>query len=72
MEPVTKGRSSGSAALPRSALATPQPRMSATAITSSIARKVPAPMSMATFVPAFSTSAALRKSASSGTIRGLV
>ena len=58
IEPVTKGRSSGSAALPSSALATPAPSSSAISITSSVACSAPAPTSIATRSPAFSTSAA--------------
>src|SRR3712207_1185917 len=58
IEPVTNGRSSGSAALPLRAFATPQPRMSAASLTSSAAPNTPAPISMATLSPLFSTSAA--------------
>ena len=54
----------GRAPLPSSALAAPAPSLSATAITSSVACKAPAPTRMATFLPAFSTSAARRRSAS--------
>jgi hypothetical protein len=39
--PVTKGRSSGRAAFPKSALATPAPSLSATAMTSSVALRRP-------------------------------
>ena len=70
IEPVTHGRSSGNAALPSSALATPAPSLSATAMTSSVARSAPAPTRIATFLPAFSTSAARRRSASYGTTFG--
>ena len=49
-EPVTQGSSSGRAALPSSALATPACSFSATAITSSVARSAPAPTSMATLL----------------------
>src|SRR5215217_9350655 len=42
IEPVTKGRSSGNAALPLSALATPHPKRSATSLSSSAASKAPA------------------------------
>ena len=66
MLPVTKGRSSGSAVLPSSALATPAPRSSATSITSSAAPIAPAPTRMATRDPVLSTSAARRRSASRG------
>jgi hypothetical protein len=66
-EPVTNGRSSGSAARPLSALATPAPSASATATTSSAAPAAPWPISIATRDPAFSTSAARRSSGSSGT-----
>ncbi len=70
MEPVTQGRSSGSAALPSSALATPAPSFSAIAITSSVACSAPAPTRIATFLPAFSTSAACRRSCCCGTTVG--
>ena len=69
--PVTPGRSSGSAALPRSALATPAPRVSATCSTSSAACMAPAPTSIATFLPSLSTSAARCRSGSYGTTLGL-
>ena len=59
-DPVTKGRSSGTTALPSSALATPACSRSATAITSSVASSAPAPTSMATFLPLLRTSAAAR------------
>lgn len=72
MVPVTQGRSSGSAALPKSALAQPAPSRSATAMTSSAAFRVPALISIATFLPAFSTSAARRRSASYGATFGAV
>src|SRR2546423_626042 len=48
--PVTKGRSSGSAALPSKALATPAPSSSATSVTSSPASIAPAPINMVTFL----------------------
>src|SRR3954453_16602740 len=70
IDPVTQGRSSGNAALPSSALATPALSLLATAITSSVACSAPAPTRIATFVPAFSASAARRKSASYGTVFG--
>jgi hypothetical protein len=72
IEPVTYGTSSGTVARPFSALAIPAPSASATASTSSVAPFAPRPTSMATFSPAFSTSAARRRSASFGmTIGGL-
>ena len=58
MLPVQNGTSSGTAALPNSALATPAPRASATAITSSVACSAPWPTSIATFSPALRMSAA--------------
>ena len=67
MDPVTQGRSSGRAVLPSSALATPAPRISATSVTSAAAPMAPAPTRIATFSPAFSTSAAVRSDASAGT-----
>ena len=70
MQPVTNGRSSGSTDLPSKALATPAPSISAISTTSSAAPNAPAPIRIATFLPAFSTSAALRKSASDGTSAG--
>src|SRR5215208_6349763 len=70
IEPVTKGRSSGSAARPLRAFATPHPRMSTASFTSSAALNAPAPINMATFSPEFSTSAARRKSSSCGITRG--
>src|SRR5690348_10361594 len=69
IEPVTKGNSSGSAALPSSALATPAPSSSATSITSSRAPSAPAPTRIATLLPAFSRSAACCRSCSVGTTR---
>src|SRR4051794_7905122 len=54
MAPVTQGRSSGNAALPSRAFATPALSFSATAITSSVAFRAPAPTRIATFSPAFS------------------
>ena len=70
IDPVTKGRSSGTAALPRSALATPAPSISATSMTSCAAFRAPAPTSIATRSPALSTSAARCSSCSPGTTRG--
>src|SRR5215213_9783469 len=70
IEPVTNGKSSGSAARPLRAFATPHPRMSAASFTSSAALNAPAPINMATFSPEFSTSAARRKSSSCGITRG--
>ncbi len=66
--PVTNGRSSGTAALPSSALATPAPSLFATAITSSVASRQPAPTSMATFLPSFRIFAAACRPAISGTL----
>ena len=60
--PVHQGRSSGSTALPSSALAHPAPSASATAITSSTASTQPAPTSMATLWPALRIAAASRRS----------
>jgi hypothetical protein len=62
IDPVTQGNSSGRAALPSSALATPVLSLSATAMTSSVAFSAPAPTRIATFLPAFNTSAAWRSS----------
>jgi hypothetical protein len=59
-------------AFPNSALATPAPRRSATAMTSSVAPAAPAPTSIATFRPALSTAAARSRSSSVGTTRGSV
>ena len=56
--PVTNGRSSGTAAFPSSAFATPAPSVSAVSITSSVACSAPWPTSIATFLPAFRRSAA--------------
>ena len=70
IEPVTNGRSSGTTALPSSALAIPAPSRSATSSTSSEAPSAPAPTSMATFLPALRTSAAFLRSSSVGTTRG--
>ncbi|CAM5713565.1 hypothetical protein SALBM135S_05003 [Streptomyces alboniger] len=67
MDPVTNGRSSGSASLPSSALATPAPRTSATSTTSARAPRAPCPISTATFSPAFRTSAARARSWGAGT-----
>ena len=72
IEPVSQGRSSGSASRPLSARATPQPRMSATCSTSSAASLAPWPISIATFSPALSTSEARRRSSSRGTTCGRV
>ena len=66
IELVQYGMSSGTAALPRRALAMPAPRVSATASSSSVASSAPAPTSIATFFPAFKTSAALWSSSSVG------
>jgi hypothetical protein len=70
IDPVTQGRSSGSTALPSSAFATPAPSRSATCATSSDAPSAPWPTSIATFAPAFSTSAARRSPSSNGVTRG--
>ncbi len=70
MLPVHAGASSGSTALPRSALATPAPSRSAACKTSSAAPIAPAPTSIAIFWPAFSTAAARFKSSSRGITRG--
>jgi hypothetical protein len=67
MEPVTKGRSSGTAALPRSAFAMPAPRSSAVSMSSSVACSAPAPARMATFLPALRISAAFSSAELSGT-----
>src|SRR5436305_980445 len=56
--PVTNGRSSGTAALPSSAFATPAPSVSATSITSSVACSAPWPTSIATLSPLLRISAA--------------
>ena len=72
IDPVTHGSASGSTALPSSALATPAPRRSAISATSFDARSAPAPTSMATRLPALSTSAARLRSRSCGTTRGSV
>ncbi len=69
-EPVTHGRSSGTAALPSSALAQPACSLSATAITSSVASSAPAPTSIATFLPEFRIAAASRSRLSSGSFAG--
>ncbi len=68
--PVTNGRSSGTAAMPKRALATPAPRRSAASITSSVAPEAPAPTRMATLSPELSTSAARSRSSSRGKTRG--
>src|SRR3569833_1994519 len=62
MEPVTNGSSSGNTALPSSASAMPAPSKPATSITSSAAPIAPAPISMATRRPSFSTAAARSRS----------
>ena len=67
-DPVTYGRSSGTAARPSSALATPAPSLFATAITSSGASRQPAPTSMATFLPSFRILAAACSPSISGTL----
>ena len=63
---MTQGRSSGSTVLPNSAFAQPACSRSETAMTSSVAPKAPAPTRIATFSPAFSTSAACCSAALSG------
>ena len=73
MAPVTYGRSSGSTALPSSALATPAPQLVGDSRgPRRRACSAPAPTSMATFSPALRTSAARRSSSSGGTTRGRV
>jgi hypothetical protein len=70
IEPVTNGRSSGSAARPLSAFATPAPSNSATRITSGPAPIAPWPIRIATRSPAFRISAARCRSSSRGTTSG--
>ena len=70
IEPVTNGRSSGTAALPSSAFATPAPSVSATSTTSSAAPSAPAPTSIATFSPSLRMSAARCRSVPDGTTTG--
>ena len=70
IDPVTNGSSSGTAALPSSAFATPAPSVSATSTTSAPAPRAPAPTSIATFSPSFRMSAARCRSAADGTMTG--
>ena len=70
IEPVTKGRSSGSTSRPLSALATPAPSRWAISSTSAAASRAPWPIRIATRSPALSTSAARARSASCGSTRG--
>jgi hypothetical protein len=64
--PVVYRLSSGTAAFPRSALTTGAPKTSAVFNSSSVAPSAPRPARIATLVPAFKTSAARRRSLSSG------
>ena len=67
--PVTNGRSSGSTDFAEQRLGDAgAERSRRPAMTSSAASAAPAPIRIATFSPALSTSAALRRSASAGTI----
>jgi hypothetical protein len=66
IDPVTNGRSSGSAALPSKAFAAPAPNTSQASISSRLAPRPPAPISSATREPALSSSAARSSSAGSG------
>ena len=70
--PITNGWTSGTTIFPDSDLMTGLARVSAACRISSPAPRPPIPTSVATFFPAFSTSAARRRSPSRGTTRGRV
>jgi hypothetical protein len=72
MAPVTKGRSSDNTSFPSSAFATPAPKRVANSVIWGAVPRAPAPIRIATLLPAFRTSAAFPRSVSSGTIFGLL
>src|SRR3954447_16718420 len=70
MPPVVYGESSGTTALPSSALTIGAPRMSATCSSSSPAPIAPCPASMTGFLPPLSSDAALLSDSACGTTMG--
>ena len=66
--PVFQGERSSTTPLPSSAVAIPAPSALATSVSSVEAPSAPAPARIATFSPAFSTSAAASSAASGGVV----